>query len=87
MEIEFDDRKDRANRAKHGISLARAADMEILRFVDDDRRDYGEPRFRAWGLIDGEMYALAFTLRSDTVRVISLRRAHDREIRRHVKDQ
>ena len=87
MEIEFDDRKDRSNRAKHGISLARASDMEILRFVDDDRRDYGEPRFRAWGLIDGKMYALAFTLRNDTVRVISLRRAHDREIRRHVKDR
>jgi uncharacterized DUF497 family protein len=34
MPIEFDAEKDRANIAKHGISLARAADLEILAFTD-----------------------------------------------------
>jgi len=56
MPIEFDADKDQANIAKHGISLARAADLEILAFIADDRSDYGEVRYRAWGLIDGQAY-------------------------------
>ncbi|WP_225207179.1 BrnT family toxin [Novosphingobium huizhouense] len=82
MEIEFDPDKDAANIAKHGISLARAADFELLAFVPDDR--FGEPRFRLYGLIDGEFYCLAGTDRNLKVRVISLRRAHAKEFRRHV---
>jgi uncharacterized DUF497 family protein len=31
VEIEFDPAKDAANIAKHGISLARAADLEVGR--------------------------------------------------------
>jgi len=49
MLIEFDPAKDEANIAKHGVSLARAADLEILAFIEDDRTDYGEVRYRAWG--------------------------------------
>ena len=52
MPIEFDAAKDRENIAKHGISLARAEEMEILSFTEDERKDYGEVRYRAWGLID-----------------------------------
>lgn len=47
MEIEFDPDKDAINLATHGISLARAADLEILAFIADDRGDYGETRYRA----------------------------------------
>lgn len=76
MTIEFDPDKDAANIAKHGVSLSRAADLEILAFIEDDRNEYGETRYRAWGLIEGEAYSLAFTYRGDRVRAISLRRAH-----------
>ena len=85
MEIEFDDTKDKANVAKHHISLSRAKDLEILAFVEDDRTDYGEVRYRAWGLIDGEAHCLAFTNRDGRVRAISLRRAHEKEMRRYAK--
>lgn len=84
MDIEFDPAKDEKNIAKHGISLARAADMEIVTFLEDDRYDYGETRYRAWGLIDGRYYSLAFTRRGGHIRAISLRRAHDKEIKRYV---
>lgn len=88
MEIEFDPDKERRNVAKHGLSLSRAADFEILAFVEDDRRDYGERRYRAWGVIDGVFHALAFTMRGDRIRVITLRRAREKEVRRHVaKDE
>lgn len=84
MEIEFDPAKDEANVEKHGVSLSRAADFEILAFVVDDRSEYGEVRYRAWGLIDGRAHCLAFTDRNGRIRAISLRRAHQKEMRRHV---
>lgn len=81
MAIEFDPAKDAANIAKHGVSLARAADLEVLSRVDDNR--FGEPRFRAYGLIDGAAYCLAYTIRGANVRAISLRRAHQEEMDRY----
>ena len=52
--------------------------------VVDDRYDYGEIRYLAYGLIDGATYCLAFTDRGGQVRPISLRRAHAKEMRRYV---
>jgi uncharacterized protein (DUF4415 family)/uncharacterized DUF497 family protein len=57
----FDPAKDSVNIKKHGISLARFNDMEIAQFLVDDRYDYGEVRYRAWGFIDGVAHYLAFT--------------------------
>jgi uncharacterized protein len=83
MQIEFDPDKDAANIAKHGVSLARAVDLEVLAFVEDRR--FAEPRFRLYGEIDGEAYCLAGTDRDGVIRVIGLRRAHAKEMRRYVK--
>ncbi|MES2097863.1 MAG: BrnT family toxin [Pseudomonadota bacterium] len=82
MDVEFDPTKDAANIAKHGISLARARDLELLAYVEDPR--YAEPRFRLYGLIDGVAYCLAGTNRDGIVRAISLRRAHTKELSRYV---
>ena len=84
MQIEFDTAKDALNIAKHGVSLSRAAELEILAFIKDDRNDYGETRYRAWGQIDGKAHCLAFTDRNGTLRAISLRRAHKKEMDRYV---
>jgi uncharacterized DUF497 family protein len=81
MQIEFDPEKDAANIAKHGVSLARSVDLEVLAYIEDHR--FAEPRFRLYGLIEGEAYCLAGTDRDGTIRVISLRRAHAKEMRRH----
>ncbi len=85
MEIEFDPAKDAANIAKHGVSLADAADFDLLSaaVLVDDRADYGETRYRAFGRIDGAGFALAFTVRGTIVRPISFRRAHEKEMRRY----
>ena len=84
MEIEFDPDKEATNLAKHKISLKRAAELETLDVQPDTRFDYGEERWRAWGPIQGRSYCLAFTTRGGRVRAISLRRAHQKEIDRHV---
>jgi uncharacterized DUF497 family protein len=85
MEIEFDPAKDAANIEKHGVSLALAAEMDMAASVVlvDDRFEYGETRYRAFGPIHGVNYCLAFTIRANAVRVISLRRARAKEVARY----
>ena len=84
MEIVFDPAKDALNLAKHGVSLAEAAEFEIHVVVPDDRRNYDEDRFNAFGVLAGRFYCLTFTVRNGQVRAITLRRARAREYRRHV---
>jgi uncharacterized DUF497 family protein len=83
MDIEFDPAKDAANIAKHGVSLALAAELEVIAVVADDR--FAEPRFRAYGRIGDRLFCLAFAERNDRVRAISLRRARAKEVRRYAR--
>ncbi len=84
MEIEYDPAKDAANLGKHGISLAAATVFKTETIVADERADYGESRFNAFGRIDGVIYCLTYTMRDGRMRAISLRRARAKEYRRHV---
>jgi uncharacterized DUF497 family protein len=84
VDIEFDPAKDAANVAKHGLSLADFAGFDAMPMtIADTRSDHGEPRFRAFGRIDGVPHMIAYTLRERRVRLISFRRAHAKEMRRH----
>lgn len=77
MEFEWDEAKRRANLAKHGLDLAVARDV----FDDyrlerlDTRRDYGEDRYVALGLLRGVVVSLVYVERSGRARPISLRKA------------
>jgi uncharacterized protein len=81
---DFDPAKDAINIAKHGVSLARWVDMEIRAIKPVEPFDHGEPRYRAYGFIDGVAHCLVFSVREERYRPISLRRAHAKEMRRHV---
>ncbi|WP_439476321.1 BrnT family toxin [Brevundimonas sp.] len=87
MAIEFDPEKDAANIAKHGVSLSAALEMVLddAVIVPDTRFDYGEDRFNAYGMIGGTLPAMTFTLRGDDIRVISLRRARPKELKRYTE--
>lgn len=85
MAIRFDPPKDAANLAKHGISLGRAEEFRDEITVIDDRHEYGETRYRAFGLLDGAPHCLVFTLRDGGIRPISLRRCSLKEYRRYVE--
>ena len=47
--------------------------------VEDDRQDYGEVRFITIGFLDSRMVILVWTPRDDAYRIISMRKANERE--------
>jgi uncharacterized protein len=83
----FDPAKDAINRTKHGVPLALA---EILfagphTATTDDRFDYGEVRQIAFGQIAGRLFVCVYVDRQAEWRVISLRKANQREVKRHAQ--
>ena len=82
MEISFDPAKNARNIADRGLSFTQVAefDFETAVFSVDARRDYGEVRQRALGLLDGRVYALVFAETGNGIRVISFRKANKREV-------
>ena len=87
MRIEFDSAKDVANRAKHGVSLALAVELEwgaALVWVDG-RFEYEEWRMIALAPRTDTLYYVAFVDRGEARRVISLRRATRREVKHYVQ--
>ena len=87
MAISFDPAKDVANSAKHGVSLALAAEMEWVTAViwPDTRRAYGEARFSGIGYIGHRLFCVTFVDRAASRRVISLRKANRREVKRYAE--
>lgn len=84
MNLSFDPAKNEANIAKHGLSFDDFTRFDAVPVVvKDDRYDYGETRYLAFGRVDGEPRCLVFTVRGDSIHAISLRRAHLKEIRRY----
>ncbi len=83
MPISFDPRKNERNIAERGLSfeLVEEFEWDSALVVEDARRDYGEQRFQALGLIADRLHALVFTPRAGRVHVISLRKANRREVR------
>lgn len=81
MNITFDVAKDALNTSKHGVTLALAADFEWPSAVTwpDVRRDYGEPRQAGLGYIGDRLFAVVFVDRDGQRRIISLRKANQRE--------
>ena len=49
--------------------------------VEDDRQDYGEVRYVTIGVLEATMAVIVWTRRNDARRIISLRRASERERR------
>ena len=82
MQYEWDEMKRQINIEKHGVDFAamQAFEWEKAEFFEDVRHNYAESRFVAYGCIHGRMVAVVYTMRGDTVRIISLRKANKREV-------
>lgn len=83
MDIEYDSEKDVANRSKHGVPLALGAVIleNCIGEVQDERVDYGEARINAFGLVEGRLFVCTYTMRNETYRLISVRKASRQEQR------
>lgn len=81
MQITFDKAKDVLNKSKHGLSLSEAEKLEWddALIWHDTRRDYGEARMIALGAIGERLYCVVYVDREDMRRIISLRKANQRE--------
>ena len=84
MKMEFDAVKRAATLELRGLDMARAGEVfdGPTLTVEDERRDYGETRYITVGFLDGAMVVLVWTPRNDGYRIISLRKANERE-RKH----
>ncbi len=81
MEFEWDEAKHARNLRERGIGFddgARIFDGPVLLW-EDNRREYGEDRFRAVGESAGDILHAAFTWRGEVMRIISVRRASRKE--------
>jgi len=87
MDITYTASKDAINLDKHGVSLGLAVEFEWDTAVvwPDTRRDYGEPRQCALGYIGLRLFFMAFVDRVNERRVISLRKANKREVKRYAE--
>jgi uncharacterized protein len=80
---DFDPAKEAINLAKHRISLARWVDLEVSPSSVTIGSTIANPRYRAYGLLDGLPHCLVFTIWDGGYRPISLRRAHAKELKRY----
>ena len=81
MDIEFDDEKRQLTLLRRGLDFARASEIfDGTEYTwEDDRFDYGEVRHNTFGMMEQRLVSLTWTIRDDKRRIISMRKANDRE--------
>jgi uncharacterized DUF497 family protein len=81
IEIEYDEAKRLKILEERGLDLADAIFVLEGDYVEyeDDRKDYGELRFRVWGFLHGRRVSLVWTPRGHRHRIITMRYAHEPE--------
>lgn len=85
MNYEWDERKNRANLHKHGLSFADAVIVFSGPMITDldERFDYSEDRWTGIGRLRSRIVVVVYSEPDDeTIRIISLRKAlkHERRI-------
>jgi hypothetical protein len=85
VEINFDSDKRDKTLTERGLDFARAGEVfaGVTVSAEDARFDYGEPRFATVGVLDGRMVVVVWTPRGAVRRIISMRKANEREIAKY----
>lgn len=85
MQIEFDATKQAKTLAERGLDFADAVQVfaDALVTIPDQRFAYSEARYNTVGFLDGRMVVLAWTPRGEVRRIISMRKANEREIAKY----
>lgn len=86
MEFEWDAQKSNACYAQRGFDFRFAANVffDPCRItMQDVRENYGESRYVTFGHIEGRLFCVVYTLRGETIRIISARKANSREVKKY----
>ena len=85
MKFEWDEQKNRINIEKLGISFedAKALFEDVRITAVDTRQSYGEIRNISLGTIYGRICVVVYTERKGVTRIISARKANQRERRQY----
>ncbi|MGQ7246357.1 BrnT family toxin [Halomonas sp. V046] len=85
MIIDFDPNKSAWNERKRDLPFTAVErfDWENAIFTEDNRFTYPERRFIALGKIGQRVHVVCFTPIEEGIRIISLRKANPREVRRY----
>jgi uncharacterized DUF497 family protein len=88
VKIEFDRAKSEKNAQTRGLPFEKAAsfEWETALYAEDVRFSYPERRFVALGFIGVRLHVVCFTPIEGGVRVISFRKANDREVCNYEKE-
>jgi uncharacterized DUF497 family protein len=81
LELEWDEVKRQWTLDNRRLDFAdvQRFDHDSVITVPDLRKDYGEQRFNAYGYLHGDLTTYCFTWRVGRMRIISMRKANDRE--------
>jgi len=81
MEIEYDPRKREETLKYRGLDFKRCIEVFNAPHIDieDKRIDYGEKRIITFGFLAGREVVIVWTQRDDKHRIISMRKANERE--------
>ena len=87
MKYEWDNEKSCINKKKHGLDFKDAPFVfdDVHMTSRDDRYAYGEQRFRTYGELKNRLVVIAHTYRNGNIRIISMRKANEREQRLYLK--
>ena len=88
MRYEHDPKKLAENVNKHQVwfELAQGFEWGDAQIEVDSRLNYKETRFVATGLIAQRVHVLIFCFRETKIRLISLRKANPREVKRYARN-
>lgn len=81
MEFEFDEFKSQTNYKKHGIDFIQAQELwEDPQRLEIPAKTTDEPRVILIGKVQGKIWSAIFTQRGQKTRIISVRRAREKEV-------
>lgn len=81
--LEWDETKRQATLAERGVDFADAAELDWDAALTASDGRHSEARFVTIGPIRGRLHVMAWCWRGTKMRVISLRKANEREVRRY----
>ncbi len=87
VKVSFDPQKNLRNIEERNLpfSLVENFDFNTAQITIDTRIDYGEVRYVAIGLLDERVHVVCFKETDNGIRVISFRKANNREVKRYEK--